>query len=189
MLFSITNIDNIMDLLTDMNYILQDDITMTVPFTSVGRNITFDGNGHTITINMVQFPGLFPNAVNVKNLGIHATDITTLAPTAGWFFPAGTLKSPMNATATNCYSTGPISNLGGGIFGYNSIGISNSCHSMGTIGGCGGGIFGGNSSGTANNCFSTGNMSYMTGSIFGIWGSGIANDCYNNPHGPIFGFK
>jgi hypothetical protein len=182
-------------------YILDEDISMNAPFSIVdGSGIVFDGSGHTITINMANFPGLFSTAVTVKNLGV-LPGTSTLAGSAGWFFAAGTYDVKMGGSATNCYSTGDIgtNNSCGGIFGQWSSGLATNCYSIGNIGGnrltvCGGGgIFGEYSLGDASNCYSTGAIGLLSGGIFGrnTLPSGKSTNCYStgdiNGGNDIFG--
>ena len=104
-------------------------------------------------------------------------------------------------TATNCYSTGAISNQSGGIFGSNAgyIGIATAtnCYSTGPISGGSGGIFGsdagaggGGGTATATNCYSTGAISGESGGIFGSGagadaGTTTATSCmYNGTFDP-----
>ena len=115
-------------------------------------------------------------------------------------------------TATNCYSTGAISNQSGGIFGSNAgyIGIATAtnCYSTGPISGGSGGIFGSDAGystasvigiATATNCYSTGPISGGSGGIFGSdagagggGGTATATNCYSTgaisgESGGIFG--
>jgi hypothetical protein len=162
-------------LVANTTYILNTDIIVSVPVTTIGVNVIFDGNGHIITIvNNATFPGLFPVALTVKNLGILSSG-STLTGNAGWFFAAG-----IGGIATNCYSTGSINNEGGGcIFGSSSSGIATNCYSTGDIGEYCGGIFGQGSSGTATNCYATGALGgSSSGSMFGIYTKSIARNCY-----------
>ena len=139
------------------------------------NNETFDGNGHTITIDGVTgFSGVFhtiSSDVVIKNLGVLATNGSTLSTDntesgSGWVVTDNTIDHN-SLLIQNCYSTGPIASYGGGICGYYcSYGIIiENCYSTGNIdtgaGGIVGSKFGDDLEGYGGyskiiNCFSTG---------------------------------
>ena len=144
--------------------------------------VVFNGAGHTVTIaDILSYPGLFQCnsssfVATIENVGVLSTGTTTLVSSGGWVVQGTGLDAGI--TATNCYSTGDISNFfAGGIFGQNSSGIANYCYSTGAISSNAGGIFG--SSGTATNCYSTGDIASDGGGIFCSSGTGTATNCYS----------
>ena len=136
------------------------------------NNETFDGNGHTITIDGVtDFSGVFHISYSdgiIKNLGILAINGSTLSSTGGGWVLANNSVSNSSLSIQNCYSNGPIASYGGGICGNNCSNaiIIENCYSTGSIdteaGGIVGSYFGNDNEGEGNatckiiNCFSTG---------------------------------
>jgi hypothetical protein len=172
--------------LSEGKYTLDEDITVTQPFTAVPGTI-FDGSGHTITIDITitEWPGLFSAPVTVMNLTVMGA--ASIADDAGVFF-----ATDISGIAYNCVNNCTIRSSGGGIFGKNSAGLAISCQNTGFINNWGGGIFGQNSAGTAVGCINSSNY-YNSGGIFGISSSGAAINCSNsgscdtNGGGGIFG--
>lgn len=136
------------------------------------NNQTFDGNGHTITIDGVTgFSGVFHISYSdgiIKNLGILAINGSMLSSTGGGWVLANNSISNSSLSIQNCYSNGPIASYGGGICGNNCSNaiIIENCYSTGSIdteaGGIVGSYFGHDNEGEGNitckiiNCFSTG---------------------------------
>jgi hypothetical protein len=155
-------------------------------------NIIIDGSSNVVYVNVPSYPGVFQNGIyntdgysyiTVKNLGVESTYSTSL--NGGWVGQANFGRNATDNIVTNCYSTGPISQNGGGILGSNisaNVTVSN-CYSTGDIGSRAGGIFGVQSSGSASNCYSIGPIAPSGGGIFGHQSSGSASNCYSI--GPI----
>ena len=157
-------------------------------------DITFDGQGYTVTIsNVDNFPGLFKNNTNpvnnitIKNVNIESTGTTTLAANAGWLCQQNFAKGASNNNVESCNVEGNLTNqFCGGIFGQSSGSISGSasvtnCTFTGDITNkYSGGIFGYNAGNTgsadASNCHVIGNLvGDYNGGIFGKQSGGGAN--------------
>ena len=159
-------------------------------------NITIDGSGNTVSINNIaNYAGLVSNSsrsknnITVQKIGVLATGTTTLAANGGWIGQQYYSRNNLNNIITNCYSTGTISNNGGGICGQYSgdsgnLSITN-CYSTGDIKGGSGGIcgfqsgLGGNIS--ISNCYSRG----MIGDGTGSEGGGICGGYTINSSGSV----
>ena len=172
-----------------------------------GSNIVIDGSGHTIDISInndgvTTFYGCVQNStgvsLTVKNLGITASNGSTIVENAGWLIK----YNSQNVSVNNCYSTGPISNpQTGGIFGARCNNSSASgCYSTGIISGTNaGGIFGARcNNSSASGCYSTGIISGTNaGGIFGArCNNSSASGCYStgiisgtSAAGGIFGYN
>ena len=161
-------------------------------------NIIINGNNKVLNIDsIIDYPGLFQNGIfssltsftniTIEKLGVTTSNNSTLVSVSsnigGWicqgYFGIYTLTGSI--IVNNCYSTGPIAESAGGIFGasageFSSASISaNYCYSTGNIGTNAGGIFGYY---TANNaqalsnivayyCYTEGNIGSEGGGIFG----------------------
>jgi len=173
--------------------------TLSMYFIMGSSNITIDGQNNIVEINGVTgYPGLVQNGasstngynnIKIKNLGVTATNSSTLANYAGGWIGQTYMNKGVGTTCqvTNCYSSGDISGNGsGGIFGSYSSGTATNCYSSGAINADNaGGIFGMYSGGISTNCYSTGAIGYYGGGIFGRFSSGTATNCYSI--GPISG--
>jgi hypothetical protein len=140
-------------------------------------NITIDGSDNVVNVNVStnNYPGLLQNGavdtsgnsnITIKNVGVVSS--YRVAQNGGWIGQQYFGVGGKNNNATNCYSTGPIGNSAGGIFGKSSSASVTNCYSIGTIDTLAGGIFGSDSSGSASNCYSIGDMvGQEAGGIFG----------------------
>lgn len=163
-----------------------------------------NGTRTKITIDgIVNYPGLVKNGdsntngknyITIKNIGVEVANGSTLVNGGGWIGQIYFSKRISNNSFVNCYSTGNISEAGGGIVGsyagsyVGQITIYN-CYSTGAIGLNAGGICGtysGSSSGYifVQSCFSTGNIGQYAGGIFGANtafsdGNAISIYCYS----------
>ena len=160
-------------------YTLGENVTVTQPF-SADPGTIFDGSGHTITVDVDGWSGLFSAPVTVMNLTLTSSynlfDTSNTGGTPpGWFFNG----NDEGGVAYNCTNTCPISAGGGGIFGANSTGVAISCQNTGSIALAGGGIFGRDSAGTAVGCTNSGQLG-NAGGIFGAASSGTAINCSNS---------
>ena len=177
-----------------------------------GNNVSINGNSKIVTINgIINYLGLIQNGtsskdgytnISIKDLGVVTSNGSTLGIYGGWIGQEyfGRNISSGTISVTNCYSTGVISNSGGGIFGYGAGQYSSggtitatNCYTIGTINISAGGIFGFNtgqssSGGTIKsiNCYSTGNINSFAGGIFGQFtgqsssgGSVTSSNCYS----------
>lgn len=178
------------------NYQLTADITVTAPYANEFTDFsgTFDGNGHTVTLNITantNYVGLFSKLAGgavVKNV-ITAGSISSTEKYVGGIAGFANTYSG-DVTIENCKNTAAVQggNGVGGIFGY----CSGSAHSV-TITGCAntGTISGARNSGGIcgtlenahfiKNCYNSG---AVTGSnIGGILGRGakgvLIENCYN----------
>ena len=104
------------------------------------KNITIDGQNSIVEISGVTgYPGLVQNGdsstngknnIIIKNLGVTATNGSTLGDSAGWVGQRYMNKGVgTTCHVTNCNSTGDISPIeSGGIFGANSQGTATNCY-------------------------------------------------------------
>lgn len=159
-------------------------------------NFTFEGANYTITIkDILLYWGVVHNGnyytdgyknVKIQNLGVITEGSSTLDYLFGWIASSGKYST---ITVTNCYSTGPIPESGGGILGgsacrFGTATVTN-CYSTGnqTTYVESGGIFGmyaglDGGTATATNCYSTGTIN--GGGIFGSdCGTVTATNCYS----------
>jgi hypothetical protein len=180
-------------------------------FVIASSNITFDGLYNTITIvDVSNYPGLLLNGAvsfgSPANPDILITSVnllsedSTLAEGAGWICRkefCARLPSDKTCNITECSSSGPISDSGGGIVGSlanasseGTLDITN-CFSSGSISLRGGGIVGhfsnNQSTGTLNidRCYTTGVIAGggaggIVGAYSNIASSGFFNitNCY-----------
>ena len=192
-----------------------------------GDDVTIDGNGKTVTItDITDYPGFLENGtintiasgtnIIIKDLGVLSTDTTTLVFGEGWIGQQyfGRELTSGTISATNCYSTGNISQYAGGIYGLrtgyyatNTTISATKCYSIGNIEDEAGGIFGyvtgfgaTNTIIEATNCYSTGQIGEDTGGIYGKGAGYYATDttisatnCYSTGNidiqgGGIFGY-
>ena len=201
-----------------------------------GQNHTFNINNIIGYVGLIQF--FSGTHININNIHVDGTN-SNLLTNGGWigqsYFKYGNFTNCSsnglignstnygcggivgssagdggNVTATNCYSTGPISNQSGGIFGINAgesgDATATNCYSTGAISGESGGIFSSsagftNGTATATNCYSTGAISGGSGGIFGHNAgsnsgnaSATATNCYSTgaitgSSGGIFGYN
>jgi surface protein len=156
-----------------------------------GDNVTFDGKGFTITINIGGiYPGVIKNGssvgpvngysnVTIKNVKLSATT-DQLINTGGWIGQESFGYNAINVTIDNCHSnTTQIGTNAGGIVGRYSPARVTNCSSTGAIGIGGGGICGKYFSGTAVNCHSAGYIGGNAGGIIGSFSTGTATNCYS----------
>lgn len=175
----------------DGNYQLTADITVTAPYANEFTDFsgTFDGNGHTVTLNITASTpnvGLFSKLAGgavVKNV-ITAGSISGKVNNVGGI--AGTADG--NVTIENCKNTASIKGGkgAGGILGYSEPGSGfvtiSSCANMGSVSGTRkqvGGIAG-NVVGThiIRNCYNQGDISNGAG-ILGRGTKGVlVENCY-----------
>lgn len=173
----------------DGNYQLTADITVTAPYAKDYFTGTFDGNGHTVTLDITASTanvGLFSKLAGgavVKNV-ITAGSISSKGNNVGGI--AGTADG--NVTIENCKNTASIKGEkgAGGILGYSEPGSGfvtiSSCANMGSVSGTRkqvGGIAG-NVVGThiIRNCYNQGDISDGAG-ILGRGTKGVlVENCY-----------
>jgi len=180
-------------------------VSGTITFTSANNyfiigsnNVVIEGANNVIDVSGVtNYHGLALNVstlsynLTIRNLGITTSGGSTLTNAytynAGWFVSGENYANGSHADVSNCYSTGVIIQIGGGIFGQNCQGTATNCYSTGSIGGSSGGIFGADCSGNTTNCYSTGGIGASAGGIFGANSRGTATNCYST--GSISGLK
>ena len=195
---------------------LGDNITL-----SIGNNyfiigseyIIFEGGNKTVTIDGVtEYKGLIQNGtgstgtsnnngfsnITVNNIGVLTSNHSTLNngnyQEGGWLCQCYWASNETNCRVNSCWSTGPIREGAGGIFGSRSSGSAIKCYSTGPIAIGAGGIFGLKSLGAAISCYSTGRIVEYAGGIFGLDSSGSATNCFSTETiesnaGGIFGFN
>jgi hypothetical protein len=134
-----------------------------------GSNITINGQNNTLTVNVLNYPGLVQNTsiintnIIIKNIIVVSSN--TLASYNGWICQQGFCNGIIsfcnsngviptngggicgsqiyNCIILNCFSTGQIGQYAGGIIGSYSVNCNVSySYSYGSIGNYGGGIFG-----------------------------------------------
>ena len=158
-------------------------------FIITGSNVTIDGARKTATISgVINYPGLVDASASnassaiIKNIGVATTLNSRLRSESGYIS-----KDNNRATISNCFSTGKISYLAGGIAGRFNYGSISNCYSSGEIwGNRAGGITGRNNKGSISNCFSTGQISGLeAGGIVGRYNYVSISNCYSS--GEIFG--
>ena len=174
-----------------------------------GNQVVIEGANNVIDVSGVTgYKGLGLNdstlspisTLTIQNLGIITHGGSTLNNTftnnPGWFVSGENYSNGSHADVSNCYSTGTIIQIGGGIFGQKCQGTATNCYSTGNnTNSSAGGIFGGNCTGTATNCYSTGNLGNACGGICGPDFTGTATNCYStgsiltNNAGGIFGAR
>jgi hypothetical protein len=195
-----------------VEFILENDIALTQPWTPIGAedsifSASFDGRGHTITINgfantPAQYLGLFgrTNGGHIKNLAlicnlgpssipIISDDLQYLGSLVG--SADGTIIEGVTVVGNIHFSnTGPGSIYLGGIAGKNTGAIKQSSFTgviKGTVTGTSnsatvGGVAGTSDIGSIARCYVSGTMEVVSGGTAiagGIAGSGsIINSCY-----------
>ena len=179
------------------NYQLTADITVTAPYANEFTDFsgTFDGNGHTVTLNITantNYVGLFSKLAGgavVKNVitvgSVTATGKNNVGGIAGF---ANTYSG--DVTIENCKNTAAITgnNEVGGILGYcsgsaHSVTVTD-CANTGTISGTRklGGICGNlENAHFIKNCYNSGTVTGSTiGGILGRGAKGVSiENCYN----------
>jgi hypothetical protein len=166
--------------------------TYATKFSKLSAKSIFNGQNYTIDFGDTEdIIGLFStidtnfnDAITIKNLGILNG---TTAIRGGFIIN----ESQIYFKIQNCYSTGKISDYGGGICGYGVIGQAflENCYSIGNqIGKGAGGICGaqaGSYNGICNiiNCYSTGSIGQdgggICGQLAGIEGNCTIQNCYS----------
>ena len=192
------------------NYVLTADITITAPYGSSPDAFsgTFDGKGHTITLDIsatTTYQGAFALLQNatVKNLSVDGTINTNLG------YAAGIAAKATNSTIENCgvevtiTCTGSNSTVFGGVVGYGEGCTITNCYSTSEISGQiknVGGIVGqlNTNASTIESCYNWGELSSTasTAKVGGIVGYGnkasTIKNCYttasinSNAHGGAF---
>ncbi len=176
-------------------YTLTSDITTSGTWTPIGTNATpfngtFDGNGHSVSLNITSGgtnTGLFDtvgSSGTVKNLSLSGTINTTQANGC-----VGSVAGNNYGTITNCTSSVSVtttsSNGAGGIVGNNlPTGAVTYCVSTGSVSSLGDGVGGiaGTSSGSLYRCYATGPVHTNDTGVGGLVGinsaSGTITECY-----------
>jgi hypothetical protein len=116
--------------------------------------------------------------ITIRNLGVEST--YTLQNNSGWIGQQYFGNGATDILVTNCYSTGNIYNKTGGILGTRSLCYVTNCYSTGNIN-VGGGIFGENSlaGAIATNCYSTGSNTEGGGIFDSTLIQVQATNCYS----------
>lgn len=146
-----------------------------IPQSFIGFSGTFDGNGHTITVELNNSANVGPKG-GLFNLTYNAavTDLTVTGTVSSTRFVGGLVGRVMgNFTASNCNIDGMTLSLSNGA--NNSVG--------GLIGQCGSGGGGGTGGGTGSSGGTQGTVSINGGTITG----NFVSTSSTNPVGGVFG--